>query len=81
MNSELIQLEHREESFLRHLNVTDLLHALLASLLFLQKFAFSAHIAAVTLGKDILSYLLDCFAGDYLGTDGCLNGNIELLTR
>ena len=42
-----IQLQHGEERFLWHLNVSDLLHTFLASLLFLQQFALTAHVAMI----------------------------------
>ena len=75
-----VEFEDGEEGFLWYFDVTDLFHALLASFLFLQQFALAAHVAAVTLGEDILAYLLDRLAGDDLRTDSRLNGDVELLT-
>ena len=76
----LIQFEDGEEGFLGHFDVTDLFHALLASFLFLKEFALTADVAAVALGEDILAHLLDGLAGNDLGADSCLNGDVELLT-
>ena len=77
----LVQFQYCQEGFLWYLNISYLFHAFLAPLLFLKKFTLTADIAAVTLGKDILADLLNGFTGYYLGTDGCLNGYIELLPR
>ena len=76
---DLVQLEDGEEGFLRHFDIADLFHALLATFLFLQQFALTAHITAITLGKHILTHLLHRLTRDNLGADGSLDGNIELL--
>ena len=76
-----IQLQHGEERFLWHLNVSDLLHTFLASLLFLQQFALTAHVAAVALGKHVFAHLLHRLAGNDLCTDSSLDSYIELLAR
>src|SRR5260221_11298644 len=57
-------LQHGQEGFLRYFHRADLLHALLASLLFLEKFAFARDVAAVALGEHILAQRLDRGAGD-----------------
>ena len=76
----LIQLQHSEEGLLRYFHIANLLHALLASLLLLQQFALTAHITTVALGGNVLAYLLDSLTSNDLGSDGCLYGNIELLS-
>ena len=74
-----VEFEYGKEGFLGHFDVADLFHALLASFLFLQQFAFTAHVTAVTLGEDILADLFDRLAGDDLRADSRLNGDVELL--
>ena len=69
-----------EEGFLRHLHIADLLHAFLAALLLLKQLALTAHVTAIALGCDILTYLLHRLTGNDLGADRCLDGDIELLT-
>src|SRR2546428_2611654 len=46
----LVNLEHREERFLRDLDRAHLLHPLLAFLLLFQEFPLARHVAAVALG-------------------------------
>ena len=75
-----VELEDGEEGFLGDFDVADLLHALLAFLLLLEELALAADVASVALGGDILAYLLDGLAGDDLPSDGCLDGDVELLT-
>ena len=77
----LIQFEDSEEGFLRHFDVTDLLHTFLTAFLFLEQFALTADITAVTLGEDIFADLLDGLAGNDLGSDSGLDSDVELLTR
>ena len=76
----LIQFEDGEEGFLGDFDVADLFHTFLAAFLFLEQFALTAHVAAVTLGKHVLADLLDRLAGDDLRADSRLNGDVELLT-
>ena len=64
-----------------YLDVANLLHAFLASLLLFQQFALTAHVTAVALGQHVLTHLLDGFAGDDLRADSSLNGDIELLEK
>ena len=54
-----VELQHGEEGFLRHFDRAYLLHALLAFLLFLQKFALTRDVAAVALGGHVLAHGLD----------------------
>ena len=76
----LVEFEDCEEGFLRHLYGTDLLHALLARLLFLEEFAFTAHVTTVALGGHIFAHLLHGLAGDDFSADCGLDGDIILLT-
>ena len=64
-----------------HFYRADLLHALLAFLLFFEEFSFTRYITAVALGSHILADGLDSFAGNDFGTDSSLHGNVELLSR
>src|SRR5271155_1322543 len=76
----LPDLEQGQESLLRNLDASDLLHPLLAFLLLLEQLAFSRDVAAVTLGGDVLAQRLDGFARDNLGADRGLNRDFEHLT-
>lgn len=49
--------------------------------LFLQQLALSGDVAAVAFGRHVLAHGLDRFAGNDLGADGCLDGDVELLAR
>ena len=51
-------LQHGQEGLLRDLDLSNLLHALLAGLLFLQQFALARDIATVTLRRHILAQRL-----------------------
>ena len=66
---------------MRHLHIADFLHALLAALLFLQEFSFTTDITAIAFGRHVLAHLFHGFACDDFGPDGCLYGDIKLLTR
>ena len=46
-----------------------------------QQFAFSRHITAVTLRRNILAHRFDCFPGDDFSPYGSLYGNIKLMPR
>ncbi len=76
-----VKFKHGEESLLRHFYRADLLHALLAFLLLLEKFTLTRDIAAITFCGHILAHSLDGLAGYDFGTDSCLDGDIKLLTR
>ena len=76
---QLVKFKNCQESLLRHLDIADLLHALLSSLLFLKQLALAADITTIALGCHILTNLLHRLAGNNLSTDGSLNGNIKLL--
>ena len=75
----LFELENGEEGLLRHLHGADLLHTLFAGFLFLKQFAFTRYVAAVAFGRHILAHGLDGFARDDFRTDGCLDGDVELV--
>ena len=77
----LVKFEDCEESFLRHFYRTDLLHAFLALLLFLEQLALSGNIAAVTLGRHVLTNGLDSLTRNDFCPDGSLDGYVELLAR
>ena len=76
-----IQLQHRQERLLRHLNGSNLAHTFLAFLLFFKQFALSRHVAAVAFGRHVLAHLAHGFAGNDFGANGGLNGHVELLAR
>src|SRR5262245_54051585 len=66
-------LEHRQERFLRDLDLPHPLHALLAFFLLLEELALARNVAAVALGEHVLAHRLDRFAGDDPPADGGLN--------
>src|SRR6266852_2515406 len=74
-------LEDRQERLLRHLDLADLLHALLALLLLLEQLALARDVAAVALGGDILAHGLDSLARDHAAADGRLDGDFIELPR
>lgn len=76
-----IQLQYSQECLLRNFDVANLLHSFLPSFLFFQQLALTTNVTTVTFGGHILSDTFDGFAGDNLGSDGSLNGNVELLAR
>jgi len=65
-------LEQDKESLLRHLDLANHLHLLLALFLLLQELPLARHIAAVTLGKDILAQGDNILAGNDAPVDGRL---------
>src|SRR5579872_5989946 len=77
----LADLQHREECFLRNLDLADLLHALLAGLLLLEQLALARDVAAVAFCQHILAHGLDAGAGDDVAADGRLHGDVEHLAR
>src|SRR5450755_4914737 len=52
-------LQHREKSLLRNLDLADLFHALLAGLLLLEQLALARDVAAVAFGQHVLAHRLD----------------------
>src|SRR5687768_5854182 len=77
----LIDLEHREEGLLGHLDAADLLHALLALLLLFEQFALARDVAAVELRRDVLAQRLDGLAREDACADGGLDRDVEELAR
>src|SRR6267143_2868158 len=77
----LVNLEHRQEGFLRDLDRAHLFHALLSFLLFLQELALAGDVAPVALGGHVLAQRPDGLARDDLGTDRRLDHYFEQLPR
>ena len=77
----LVYLQDGHEGLLGHFHVADGLHALLAGLLLFEQLALTRNIAAVALCRHVLAHGLHRLAGDDLGTDGGLYGDVELLAR
>src|SRR5437762_12330394 len=77
----LVNLEDREEGFLRNLHRPHLFHAPLSFLLFLEQLALPGDVAAVALGGDVLAQRADRFARDHLGPDRRLDHDLEQLAR
>src|SRR5690606_22552120 len=73
----VFDLQDGQEGFLRDLDTADLLHALLAGLLFFEQFFLAGDIAPITFGKHVLAQRLDVFARNDLGADGRLDGHVE----
>jgi outer membrane protein OmpA-like peptidoglycan-associated protein len=65
----LIQFENGHKGFLRNFHITYLTHSFLTFLLFLQEFALTADIPAVTFGKYILPHGFHRFTGNYFSPD------------
>ena len=76
-----VKLKDSEECLLRHLDATDLFHALLTFLLFLKEFALTRYVTAVTFGSHVLADSLDGLTRNYLGSNRSLDSDVKLLTR
>ena len=74
----LVKFQYCEESFLRHLHIAYLLHALLSLLLFFKELALTTHVTTVTLSSYILAYLLHCFSCNNFCTNSRLYGYVKL---
>src|SRR5206468_12838289 len=70
-----------DEGLLRNLDPADGLHPLLAFLLLLQQLALTRDVAAVALGKNVLTDRANRFPGDDPRADGGLDRHLELLPR
>src|SRR6185369_17377980 len=81
MAGSLATLQDRQEGLLRDLHPSDLFHAALALLLLLEELPLTSNVAAVALGGDVLPHGLHALAGDDLGADGGLDGDLEHLAR
>src|SRR5919197_1330579 len=77
----LVNLQDRQERFLRDLDRAHLLHPLLSFFLLLEQLALAGHVAAVALGRDVLAQRADRLAGDHFGADGGLDHDLEQLPR
>src|SRR6056297_31532 len=73
--------EHCKKSFLRNLNVADVLHPALARLLLLEQLALARNVATVALCGHVLAIGLDRRTGNDVGPHRGLDGDIEHLTR
>src|SRR6266852_5830282 len=74
-------LEDRQERLLRHLDLADLLHALLALLLLLEQLPLARDVAPIALGGDVIAHGLDGLARDHAAADGRLDGDFIELPR
>jgi len=74
-------LQHLDEGVLRDVDFAEGFHLRFALLLFLEKFALSGDVAAVTLGGHVLAHRGDRFPGDDAASDGGLDGDHEHLLR
>ena len=72
-------LQDGEERLLRNLDRADLLHALLALLLFLEQLALARDVAAVALGQHVLAQRLDGRPRDDVRADRRLHRHLEHL--
>src|SRR2546425_4998849 len=77
----LVNLEHREEGFLRDLHGPHLLHPLLPLLLLLEELAFARDVATIALGRHVLAERANRLARDHLGADRGLDHDLEQLAR
>src|SRR5216683_2599124 len=77
----LVNLQDRQERFLRDLDRSHLLHALLSFFLLLEQLALARHVAPIALGGDVLAQRTDRLAGDHLGPDRGLDHDLEQLAR
>ena len=67
------------EGLLRHVDLAHRPHALLALGLFLQQLLLPADVSSVALGEDILHHCGDLRGGYRLGSDTCLNGDLQAM--
>src|SRR2546429_1370191 len=77
----LVNLEPREDRFLRDLHGAHLLHPLLSFLLLFEQLALARDVAAVALGGHVLAQRPDRLARDHLGPDRRLDHDLEQLPR
>src|SRR5690606_5136059 len=75
----VFDLQDGQEGFLRDLDAADLLHALLAGLLFFEQFFLAGVVAAITFGMFVLAQRLDVFEHNDLVGDSRLVGYVEHL--
>src|SRR5439155_993734 len=77
----LVNLQDREEGFLRDLDRAHLLHAPFSFFLLLEELALPGNVAAVAFGGHVLAQRANRFARDHLGTDRGLDHDLEQLAR
>src|SRR2546430_9873089 len=77
----LANLQDRQESLLRDLDGSHLLHPLLSFFLLLEQLALASDVAAVALGGHVLAQRADRLAGDHFGADRGLDHDLEQLAR
>src|SRR5437899_2883148 len=77
----LVNLQDREEGFLRDLDRAHLLHAPFSFLLLREELALPGNVAAVAFGGHVLAQRANRFARDHLGTDRGLDHDLEQLAR
>src|SRR4029078_3197843 len=77
----VVDLQNGQERLLRDFHGADLLHALLARLLFLQQLPFARDIAAIALRQHVLAQRLYRLARDDMRTDDTLHRHVEHLAR
>ena len=75
----LIGLQNGHKGFLRDINLTDGLHPLLTTLLLFQQLGTPVGVPGVDPRGNILPVGLDVGPSDDLGTNGCLDRNLEVL--
>ena len=78
---ESVDLQYRHESFLRHFDAADRLHALLSFLLLFEKLALSRYVTAVARGEHVFSHGTHVLSRDDLIADSRLDRNLEHLLR
>src|ERR1019366_95102 len=66
-------LQYRQEGLLRNLDLSHLLHALLALFLLFEQLALARDVAAIALGQHVLAQRLDRGARDHVAPDGGLH--------
>src|SRR5581483_11693813 len=71
------EVQHGQERFLRNLDSTDLLHALLALLLLLEELSLPRDVASVALGEHVLALGLHGLARDHARADRRLDRDVE----
>ena len=64
-----------------YLHVADLAHAFLTFLLFFEQLALARDVAAVAFGSHVFTNGFYCLSRNDFGSDGCLDGDVELLPR
>ena len=66
---------------MRHLDRSDLFHALFTFFLSVKQLAFTGNIAAIALGDHVLAQRFNCLTRNNVGPNGRLNGDVKHLAR